>query len=71
MSTFKDLAFTGYANSYDLWAAQQWAATGGLTNPETARALGMSERSVERQWAYAKSALLAMVRKQEKSQEIP
>ncbi len=44
---------------------------GGLTNPEAARVLGMSERSVERQWAYAKSALLAMVRKQENSQENP
>jgi DNA-directed RNA polymerase specialized sigma24 family protein len=44
---------------------------GGLTNPEAAKALGMSERSVERQWAYAKSALLAMVRKQENSQENP
>jgi RNA polymerase sigma factor (TIGR02999 family) len=44
---------------------------GGLTNPEVARALGMSERSVERQWAYAKSALLAMIRKQENSQENP
>lgn len=44
---------------------------GGLTNPEAARALGMSERSVERQWAYAKSALLAMIRKQENPQENP
>ena len=44
---------------------------GGLTNPEAARALGMSERSVERQWAYAKSALLAMIRKQENSRENP
>ncbi len=44
---------------------------GGLTNPEAARALGISERSVERQWAYAKSALLAMIRKQKNSQENP
>ncbi len=36
VQTFKDLAFTAYANSYDLWAAQQWASTGGLTNPESA-----------------------------------
>jgi hypothetical protein len=31
----------------------------------------MSERSVERQWAYAKSTLLAMIRKQENSRENP
>jgi DNA-directed RNA polymerase specialized sigma24 family protein len=44
---------------------------GGLTNSEAARALGMSERSVERQWAYAKSALLAMIRKRENLEHIP
>jgi DNA-directed RNA polymerase specialized sigma24 family protein len=34
---------------------------GGLTNKEVARILGVTERSVERQWAYAKASLLAMI----------
>ncbi|HSY44104.1 MAG TPA: sigma-70 family RNA polymerase sigma factor [Candidatus Acidoferrum sp.] len=34
---------------------------GGLTNKEVARILGVTERSVERQWAYAKTCLLEMI----------
>jgi RNA polymerase sigma factor (TIGR02999 family) len=34
---------------------------GGLTNKEVARILGVTERSVERQWAYAKACLLEMI----------
>lgn len=34
---------------------------GGLTNKEVAKILGVTERSVERQWAYAKASLLAMI----------
>ena len=38
---------------------------GGLTNREVAESLGVTERTVERQWAYARSTLLAMIRSQE------
>lgn len=34
---------------------------GGLTNKEVAKILGITERSVERQWAYAKACLLEMI----------
>ena len=34
---------------------------GGLTNKEVAKILGVTERSVERQWAYAKASLLEMI----------
>jgi RNA polymerase sigma factor (TIGR02999 family) len=34
---------------------------GGLTNKEVARILGVTERSVERQWAYAKTCLFEMI----------
>lgn len=34
---------------------------GGLTNREVANILGLTERSVERQWAYAKACLLSLV----------
>jgi RNA polymerase sigma factor (TIGR02999 family) len=34
---------------------------GGLTNREVAQSLGVSERTVERLWAYAKSTLLQMI----------
>jgi RNA polymerase sigma factor (TIGR02999 family) len=33
----------------------------GLTNKEVGRILGVTERSVERQWAYAKACLLEMI----------
>src|SRR5580692_2028526 len=33
----------------------------GLTNKEVARILGVTERSVERQWAYAKTCLFEMI----------
>ena len=35
---------------------------GGLTNKEAAEVLGVSERSVERQWAYARTCLFEMIR---------
>ncbi len=35
---------------------------GGLTNAETAEAIGVTERSVERQWAFAKVWLLRAMR---------
>jgi RNA polymerase sigma factor (TIGR02999 family) len=38
---------------------------GGLTNREVAESLGVSERTVERQWAYARSTLFTMIRKEE------
>jgi RNA polymerase sigma factor (TIGR02999 family) len=38
---------------------------GGLTNREVAEILGLSERSVERQWAYAKASLFAMVKQEQ------
>lgn len=34
---------------------------GGLTNKEVAKILGVTERSVERQWAYAKACLFEMI----------
>lgn len=34
---------------------------GGLTNKEVARILGVTERSVERQWAYARASLFEMI----------
>jgi RNA polymerase sigma factor (TIGR02999 family) len=37
---------------------------GGLTNKEVARILGVTERSVERQWAYAKACLFEMIQKE-------
>jgi RNA polymerase sigma factor (TIGR02999 family) len=37
---------------------------GGLTNKEVAGALGIGERSVERQWAYARACLLQMIQEE-------
>ncbi len=37
---------------------------GGLTNLEIAKTLGVTERTVERQWAYAKASLYEMIRKE-------
>jgi RNA polymerase sigma factor (TIGR02999 family) len=37
---------------------------GGLTNQEVARTLGVTERTVERQWAYAKACLFGMIQKE-------
>ncbi len=34
---------------------------GGLTNKEVAKSLGVTERTVERQWAYAKACLYRMM----------
>jgi RNA polymerase sigma factor (TIGR02999 family) len=44
---------------------------GGLTNREAAESLGVTERTIERQWAYARSTLLAMIRSQESPRENP
>ena len=35
---------------------------GGLTNQEVAENLGVTERTVERQWAYAKAWLFQKIR---------
>jgi RNA polymerase sigma factor (TIGR02999 family) len=37
---------------------------GGLTNLEAARSLGVAERTVERQWAFAKAWLFQKIRQQ-------
>ncbi len=37
---------------------------GGLTNKEIANILGVTERSVERQWAYAKACLFELMREE-------
>jgi RNA polymerase sigma factor (TIGR02999 family) len=37
---------------------------GGLTNQEVAQSLGVTERTVERQWAYAKAWLFRDIRKE-------
>jgi RNA polymerase sigma factor (sigma-70 family) len=37
---------------------------GGLTNQEVAKSLGVAERTVERQWAYAKAWLVQNIREQ-------
>jgi RNA polymerase sigma factor (TIGR02999 family) len=37
---------------------------GGLTNKEVAKILDVAERSVERQWAYAKASLFEMIQKE-------
>ncbi len=37
---------------------------GGLTNQEVAENLGVTERTVERQWAYAKARLFQRIRTQ-------
>jgi len=34
---------------------------GGLTNQDVAKTLGVTERTVERRWAYAKACLLGMI----------
>jgi RNA polymerase sigma factor (TIGR02999 family) len=44
---------------------------GGLTNREVAESLGVTERTVERQWAYARSTMLTMIRSEEKPGEYP
>lgn len=38
---------------------------GGFTNREIAELLGVTERTVERQWAYARACLLDLIREQE------
>lgn len=38
---------------------------GGLTNKETAKILGVTERSVERQWAYAKASLFKLIQEEQ------
>lgn len=37
---------------------------GGFTNQETARMLGLSERTLERQWAYAKGCLFELIQEE-------
>ena len=37
---------------------------GGMTNAEIARTLGVTERTVERQWAYAKACLFGMIQEE-------
>jgi RNA polymerase sigma factor (TIGR02999 family) len=37
---------------------------GGLTNQEVAESLGVTERTVERQWAYAKAWLFRDIKKE-------
>ncbi len=37
---------------------------GGLTNKEAAKTLGVTERTVERDWAYAKACLYQMLQKE-------
>ena len=44
---------------------------GGLTNREVAESLGVTERTVERQWAYARSTLLTMIRRAENTPNSP
>ena len=41
----------------------------GLSNKETARTLGISERSVERRWAFAKACLFQIIRELEGASE--
>ena len=37
---------------------------GGLTNLEVAKSLGVTERTIERQWAYAKACLYNIIQKE-------
>jgi RNA polymerase sigma factor (sigma-70 family) len=37
---------------------------GGMTNQEVAENLGVTERTIERQWAYAKAWLFQLIRSQ-------
>ena len=37
---------------------------GGLNNHEISEALGISERSVERRWTYAKATLFRMIQEE-------
>jgi DNA-binding transcriptional regulator LsrR (DeoR family) len=37
---------------------------GGLTNHEVAESLGVTERTIERQWAFAKAWLFQSMREQ-------
>jgi len=37
---------------------------GGLTNKEVAKTLGVTERTIEREWAYAKACLYEMIREE-------
>ncbi|MGB8166735.1 MAG: Calx-beta domain-containing protein [Chthoniobacteraceae bacterium] len=36
VATFRDLTVTGYLTAFDVWRGQQWAATGGLADPDSA-----------------------------------
>ncbi len=31
--TFKEMSFTGYTKAYEVWQAQNWAGSGGFTDP--------------------------------------
>lgn len=42
---------------------------GGFTNPEIARMLGLSERTLERQWAYAKASLFEIIQENRRNPE--
>jgi len=37
---------------------------GGLTNKEVAKTLGVTERTIEREWAYARACLYEMIREE-------
>ncbi len=44
---------------------------GGFTNPEIARMLGLSERTLERQWAYAKASLFEIIQENREVSDLP
>jgi len=42
---------------------------GGFTNQEIAEMMGVSERTLNRQWAYARASLLRLVRQSDEKME--
>lgn len=51
--TFRDLTFTGYASSYELWQSQQFTATGGMNDPNAAALLDPDHDGVINLLEYA------------------
>jgi hypothetical protein len=51
--TFKDITFTGYATPYELWQSQQFAATGGMGDPNSALQMDPDHDGISNLQEYA------------------
>lgn len=60
VETFRDLSFTGYLTTFDVWRGQQWAATGGLADPSSAPGADPDYDGIENflEYAHGTSPLL-------------